>query len=526
MRLMAVLALFGSMTMHAQYFENPQNDWYHLDMGGDGFPGMSTNKAYSELLSGMEAREVIVAVLDGGVDAEHEDLREVMWVNEDEIPGNGIDDDNNGYVDDIHGWNYLGNPDEDITYDNLEFTRVYRDLLKEFNGVKETDVMADQKDDYARYLSMKDQYKSRVEKAEAEANEFLFVAQFFDQSLVSICEELGVSEENLDSETLAKFEPSNPIEEAQLELVQLHVENDLKAEFEEGRRHFESMLNYSYNLDYDSRLIIGDDPNKLDDIGYGNSRVAGPRPNHGTHVAGIIAATRNNSVGIDGVANHARIMALRCVPDGDEHDKDVANAIRYAVDNGAQIINMSFGKSYSPDKSYVDEAVKYAEEKGVLLVHAAGNSNRNNDVSSNFPNDAYEVGDDCSLWIEVGASGFVKDETLVADFSNYGKRSVDVFAPGVSIYSTLPGSTYGHNQGTSMAAPMVSGVAAILMSYFPGLTAVDVKEIIESSGTRYKKVKVYLPGSDSKKTKLKKISSTGRVVNVYQAVLQAMEMAP
>ncbi|NNE55589.1 MAG: S8 family serine peptidase [Flavobacteriales bacterium] len=523
MKYIKILALSFSLLLlytssHAQFGDKPVENWYHLDFENDGIPGMSTDRAYSELLEGKKGQKVIVAVLDSGVDPEHEDLDDRIWTNEDEIPGNGIDDDSNGYVDDIHGWNYLGNATEDITYDNLEFTRVYRALNKRFEGLKESTVSSADAKDYARYVKMKDQYEKRVKKAQDEAAEFLFFVEFYNQSVTNMADYFKVSPDNLSAGMMNGFEPTNPIEEAMKELVTMGLDDDFEKEIKEGQRHFESMLEYSYNLDYDSRAIIGDDPNKLDELGYGNNRVAGPRGTHGTHVAGIIGAERYNDLGMNGAADNVELMVLRCVPDGDEHDKDVANAIRYAVDNGARVINMSFGKSYSPQKEYVDAAVKYAETNGVLLVHASGNSNKNNDKTDNFPNAEYKnSGKKCSTWLEVGASGPSLDTNLVASFSNYGKKTVDIFAPGVSIYSTLPGSEYGRNQGTSMAAPMVSGVAALLMSYYPELTATEVKEIIEDSGVVYKKVKVYIPGT-KKKTKLKKISTTGAIISVYNAV--------
>jgi subtilisin family serine protease len=261
-----------------------------------------------------------------------------------------------------------------------------------------------------------------------------------------------------------------------------------------------------------------DDPN---DKYYGNNDVMGTDASHGTHVAGIIGAVRGNEKGIDGVANHVQIMPIRAVPDGDEHDKDIANAIRYAVDNGALVINMSFGKSFSPQKKWVDDAVKYAESKGVLLVHAAGNDAKNIDVEDNFPsrnfnNDTLNV---FSNWITVGASGAVANE-IAASFSNYGKREVNVFAPGVKIYSTIPGgNTYGDKDGTSMAAPVVAGIAALLLSYFPALSPKQVIEVLEKSS---KKIETSFPkpGADEK-VMLSELSISGAIVNTYEAFKMA-----
>jgi subtilisin family serine protease len=260
-----------------------------------------------------------------------------------------------------------------------------------------------------------------------------------------------------------------------------------------------------------------DDPN---DRFYGNQDVMGTDASHGTHVSGIIGAVRNNNIGMKGVANHVEIMTIRAVPDGDEHDKDIANAIRYAVDNGAWVVNMSFGKSFSPEKKWVDEAVAYAESKGVLLVHAAGNDSKDVDVEDNFPsqnqfNDTNRI---FSNWINVGASGSSENE-IAATFSNYGKREVSVFAPGVRIYSTIPGgNTYGEKDGTSMASPVVAGLASLILSYYPELTAQQVKSILEKTVTKINGKVVTLPGTEDEMVAMEEISSAGGIVNAYEAL--------
>jgi subtilisin family serine protease len=270
--------------------------------------------------------------------------------------------------------------------------------------------------------------------------------------------------------------------------------------------------------------IVKDNYGDLNDRFYGNNDVMGTDASHGTHVAGIIGAIRGNDKGIDGIANHVQIMPIRAVPDGDEHDKDIANAIRYAVDNGALIINMSFGKSFSPEKKWVDEAVQYAESKGVLLVHAAGNDAKNIDTDDNFPsrnfnNDTLKV---FSNWITVGASGATANE-IAAPFSNFGKREVNLFAPGVKIYSTIPGgNAYGEKDGTSMAAPVVSGIAALLLSYHPDISAKQLIEILEQSS---KKINITFPKPGAQeKIMLSDLSITGAIVNTYDALKLASKV--
>ena len=211
--------------------------------------------------------------------------------------------------------------------------------------------------------------------------------------------------------------------------------------------------------------IVQDDETNINDRDYGNKDIMASTPFHGTHCSGIIGAVRDNGIGVDGIADNVRIMMVRAVPDGDEHDKDIANAIRYAVDNGAQIISMSFGKDFSPQKQWVDDAVRYAQSKGVLMVHAAGNDAANIDSADNFPNPTFIDGNGrATTWITVGASGDPKLGGITASFSNYGKKEVDVFAPGVQIYSTIPtGNNYGTASGTSMACPVVCGIYTALV---------------------------------------------------------------
>jgi subtilisin family serine protease len=292
----------------------------------------------------------------------------------------------------------------------------------------------------------------------------------------------------------------------------------------EARKDAENRLQYGLNPAFNPRTIVGDDTTNVNQRGYGNNEVTGPDATHGTHVAGIIGAVRGNSVGLDGVAGASvKLMILRAVPDGDERDKDIANAIRYAADNGAQVINMSFGKAYSPQKEAVDAAVRYAESKGVLMVHAAGNEGANLDTSPSFPTRAFLASGAARNWIEVGASTPGAD-ALAASFSNYSHTGVDVFAPGESIWSTVPGNQYRRLQGTSMAAPVVTGLAALIMSYYPSLSATDVKDILIQSSTKYTS-QVSLPGSESEHRAFTDLSVAGGVVTAYTALRLAAQRA-
>lgn len=516
-----------SFTAFAQKKEKPVANWQNLDYKTDGVFGISTEKAYT-LVQKKSPQAVIVAVIDGGVDIEHEDLKARIWTNTKEIPGNGKDDDANGYIDDVHGWSFIGSAKGNVQYDNMELTRLIRKYKPKYeSALNSTAFSPQERKEFELYQQLITDYMAQWEEAQNYFNNI----GFFRKTLKEILAKMAVQ-----SPSVQDFENYSPAGEVEKELIK-SVKSALKDEpafkkfydeMEEAYKAYEVKLNYQLNLDYDSRDLVGDNYQDSKERFYGNSDVKGPDAEHGTHVAGIIGAVRNNGVGIQGVADQVWIMPLRVVPDGDERDKDVANAIRYAVDNGAKIINMSFGKSYVWDKSVVDEAVRYAQSKDVLLVHAAGNDAKNTDVAKNYPTRFYSdstglTTGSAANWIEVGASGWKNDETIMAVFSNYGKKNVDVFAPGVEINSTIPESKYKENNGTSMAAPVVSGLAALLRAYFPKLNAQEVKEIILKSVTKIdQKVKVKAEGG-TLRVPFSEVCLTGGVVNAYRAVELAIK---
>ena len=513
------------------------DNWFNLDEGEGGVLGVSADKLYNGLLKNKTGETVIVAIIDSGVDAEHEDLKDVMWVNPGEIPGNGIDDDNNGYVDDIHGWNFIGGKNGNIDKDNLEITRLYRKYHKQFKDVTPSSLSTKDKALYAEYKKM----EKEVEEARQGASEQL--AQMESTKLI-IMEALDEVAKKLDGKApnAANIKEIVPGDNRSL-IVGKNIIQDLLSQGEEfasldamkemytteiqgALDYYDTQANYQYNPDFDPRQsIVGDNYDNQTEKSYGNNDVEGPDAFHGTHVAGIVAAVRNNEIGMNGVADNVQIMSVRAVPDGDERDKDVANAIRYAVDNGASIINMSFGKGYSWNKKIVDDAVRYAEKKDVLLVHAAGNSHENTDIANNFPNDKFEKKKffgkkEARNWIEVGALSWRGGENAAANFSNYGKENVDLFAPGTAIYSTTPDNNYGDAQGTSMASPVVAGVAAIIRSYFPKLSARQVKSILMDSVVPLTQ-NVAKPGDADTKVPFSQLSVSGGVVNALKAAEKA-----
>ena len=434
--------------------EEKENDdlinWYNIHE-----LGIQTHKAYKKLKR-KKSKTVIVAVIDSGVDIEHEDLKGQIWINEKEAGGEkGVDDDNNGYIDDVYGWNFLGNANgENIDATRLEKARILHDLKVKYENVDPK--MMEQNEEFKLYIKVK--------------------------------------------------------KEVERELTQMKQYQKMYGDNPEYSKYFSDQINFNLNADYDDRSLIGDDPNDINDRSYGNSDVEGPDALHGTHVAGIIAAVRGNGKGGDGVAKNVKIMSVRAVPNGDEHDKDIALAIRYAVDNGAKIINMSFGKAYSPNQKWVYDALKYADDHDVLLVHAAGNDAQNVDKTDNYPTSRYSFQKAFfKSYLTIGAST-PNAKILNASFSNYGKTKVDVFAPGEKIYNTIPDNKYKWLQGTSMAAPVVSGAAAFLASYYPKLSMQDIKEILMSTATKYEG-----PFSN--------LSVTGGVINLKCAIKKAKKVS-
>ncbi|MDN3675542.1 S8 family peptidase [Flavobacterium branchiarum] len=497
---------------NAPLTENELKRWSHLDLVKDTIPGMSVDKAYAELLKDKKGVKVIVGIVDSGVDIEHEDLQGKIWTNAKEIPGNGIDDDKNGYIDDVHGWNFLG----DAVSENLELTRIvkkgddgspqYKDALAMYNEKYEKALQEKQMIDF--YLDANKSIKDYLKKDKYTLE---------DLSVITSVDRAIINSKNVMAQILTNAGP------------------DFEAGLEEYREYVYDQLNFNLNKEFDGRKIVGDNPEDIKDTRYGNNNVIGPvkdKALHGTHVAGIVAQLRHNNLGGDGVANNVEILAVRAVPDGDEYDKDIALAIRYAVDNGAKVINGSFGKSFSPHKQWVYDAIKYAAKKDVLIVHAAGNDGYNIDIEKNinYPNDSEDnIKEFADNLITIGAINKVYGEKVVASFSNFGKINVDVFAPGEEIYATIPNNKYKYLQGTSMAAPNAAGVAALIRSYYPGLTAPQVKHILMNSGVLLPEM-VFLGENPNPEEKPVAVSSaesskTRRMVNAYNALLMAEKMS-
>jgi subtilisin family serine protease len=482
-------------------------NWQNLDLQTDNTFGISTERAYKELLNGKLPNVVLVAIIDAGIDTNHEDLKAVLWQNP-----------RVGKFSGSHGWSFIGSAKGNVHFDNLEVTRQVRQYM-----AKDTTKLSGS--DLATFHAE----KKDLLKQKSDADRTVQGISNFKNILDGITHKIGK-----DNPSQAAFKAYQPQGEGETYVTKVVIEvlskNDDFATFKKGQvddalEHFKDNADYHLNTDFDPRSIVGDNYFNSKQRNYGSPDVNGPDPTHGTHVSGIIAAVRNNGIGINGIADDVRIMSIRAVPDGDERDKDVANAIRYATDHGAKVINMSFGKPYSQDKKTVDEAVKYALKKDVLLVQAAGNSNENIDTTANFPNRIYANGKQAGAWIVVGASGWKNDSTLKAPFSNYGKTAVDVFAPGEQIYSCIPGSKYASFDGTSMACPVVAGLAALIREYYPKLTALQVKAIILQSVVKVDHNVNNLVNGKTVSVPFSDLCATGGIVNAYKALKLAGQQA-
>jgi subtilisin family serine protease len=498
----------SAIVKKAAVTENELKRWSHLDLIKDSIPGMSVDKAYAELLQGKTGKKVIVGIVDSGVDIEHEDLQGMIWTNPKEIPGNGIDDDKNGYIDDIHGWNFLG----DVVNENLEMTRI----------VKKGD------DGSEQYKNALAQYTEKYNKALKDKEQVDFLMDVHN-TLKTALNKTTYKVEDLS--TITSTDPK--VARSKMVMAQIFTNAgstfDPETELSDYKEHVDDELNYNLNKDFDGRKVLGDNAEDIKNTKYGNNIVFGPdkeKALHGTHVAGIIAQVRGNNLGGDGVANNVEILTVRAVPDGDEYDKDIALAIRYAVDNGAKVINGSFGKSFSPHKQWVYDAIKYAQKKDVLIVHAAGNDGYNIDEKENinYPNDSQDnVKEFADNVITIGAINKGYGENVIADFSNFGKINVDVFAPGEEIYATVPNNKYKYLQGTSMASPNAAGVATLIRSYYPKLKAKQVKQILMDSGVMLPATVALGESNDIKPSS--ESSKTAKMVNAYNALLMAEKMS-
>jgi len=491
--------------------EKQKNSWGHLDLVKDTIPGMSVDKAYSEIIKNKKGKTVIVAVIDAGIDIDHEDLDDVIWTNKDEIPNNGKDDDDNGFIDDIHGWNFLGDAyDEQVEFvrilakgdiSNPDYARAQREYIEKQN-------------EYSQYKSTYGQITQQIEVADNILSNHLGKKDY------TLKEVSGIKTED------QQVQQAVSVMNYYVETLESKSVSEAKNTMKESLDDINNWLDIRLNKEFKGRKT-GDDPDDFSQKIYGNNNVKPlyETETHGTHVAGIIAAERNNGKGINGVAKNVEIMAIRTVSHADEYDKDVALAIRYAVDNGAKVINGSFGKYYSPHPEWVRDAIIYAAENDVLIVHGSGNESLDLDKNNNYPNDQFNNGEEISdTFINVGSIEYKYGSAMVSDYSNYGKINVDVMAPGGKIYSTLPRNQYKAESGTSMASPAVAGVAALIRSYYPKLTAAQVKQVLMDSGLPLP-AKVIVGGDANDVQPFSDLTKSGKLVNAYNALIIAEQIS-
>ena len=507
---------------------DPPKNWHTLDLKQDGFFGISLNQAY-DFLKGKKSKTVVVATIDSGIDTLQKDLRPILWVNTKEKAGNGKDDDGNGYIDDLHGWNFLGGPNNkcDVN-ETTEEVREYFRLKNKYANVT-TAAAAKDKAEYAYWVKVKDVRDSTVSKSQTELDQLTPLMNALVTTDAFIKKSLNLKAgQSFTKNDLTKLDAKNDTLSKSKYIWGLILQDADNAKTDTKTitelSEYITKLNNDVNPDLEARKrVVGDNPDDINDKKYGSNQLKFEDASHGTGVAGLIGAVRGNGYGIDGVADNVKIMAIKAVPNGDEYDKDIANAIRYAVDNGAKVVNMSFGKKISPHKKWVDDAIKYAADKDVLLVQASGNDNQNVDVKPEFPNDNLLDGTKVNNLISVGASGSLNDENLAGSFSNYGKNSVDVFAPGVKVTSIDKDAEFNTADGTSFASPITAGVAALVLEYYPTLSARQLKEVIIASAKPLNGTTVLKPGS-KEKVDFTTLSKSGGIVNALEALKIASKM--
>ena len=476
-----------------------KKNWHNLDIEKDSVPGTSVERAYNELLNELKGKKVIVAVIDTGLDIDHKSLSENIWINKDEKL-NGKDDDNNGYIDDIHGWNYLGS-----SYNET------RDMTR---------ILRDNKINNRKYNLVEEEIQKEIKNSNEQLNILNYYIQILDESKELLSDYLD--NDNFSIQDVNNIETVDPkLNRAKNIYKDFDFYGYTKEYLNEGIDQYNDFINYHFNVEFNGRTT-NDDIYDINDRNYGDNNINNTKESesHSTHVSGIISGNRKIEDGNKGINNLAEIMVLRAVPNGDEYDKDVALAIRYAVDNGAKIINGSFGKYFSSNPECVIDAIRYASDNDVLFIAGAGNESKDLDSLSNdnYPNDQYfNKAEFSDTFIKVGASSINLDENFTAYFSNYGKINVDIFAPGVDIYSSMPNNKYKFQDGTSMASPVVAGIASLIMSYFPRLSAKKVKEIILESG-----IDIDLEiGKLGDKKNFNEYSKSGKLINAYNALILA-----
>ncbi|AXG69090.1 cell wall-associated protease [Kordia sp. SMS9] len=510
-----------------QLTEQELQSWYFKDIKKDTVIGASIDRAHIELLKNKKGDTVIVALLDNRIDRWHEDIEKFIWKNENEIPNNKIDDDNNGYVDDIHGWNFLGNTKgENVDRATFEATRIVRKYKKKFQSKELADIPNSLKKEFVLYKKAEKIYEDFINLAK----ERIASLELLDKRKKEVYKYLSeiYNDSLLSDKNIAKLSSKDSV--INLKITNYRYYLKYSDWIFKTRKELDKYLNIYLSLNYEERSVIGDDIDDIEDTHYGNGNINASKSsthNHAIKVAGILGANRENNIGVKGISNALKIMPICVSPTGDEQDKDITLGIKYAVDNGAKIIIMTFTKPLVQHEDWLVDAFKYAANNDILVVLSAGNSSTNSDVEKTFPNDYFlDKKEYVTNVIVVGGITNSLNEKLVADFSNYGKKSVDIFAPSEKIYTTKRNNSYGYESGTSVSAPIVAGIATLIRSYYPNLTATEVKQIIMESGVSLD-IMVNRPSTSEEKelVPFSSLSKSGKIVNAYNALLMAEEVS-
>jgi subtilisin family serine protease len=486
----------------AGYAQN--ENWHHL-APEDGVFGAAIERAHAAAReSGLRParRPITIALIGGGIDISHKAISDIIWVNRRERRINGRDNDRNGWIDDRHGWNFLGNDTMTInslsTMGDREFLRLkdkYNHFLfvedgiaymfdDELGALVETEPPADMEEFeyflrvvteselaetnrgvmlakavvwYIREIghSMRMAYPERV-LTRTDFGEFVRAQQSttaMQDALFAFIDLMFMSANTEDWNTMAAFADTEfiPIQE-------LRHERAMARRFPRERE------------------LIGDDPNDLNDKGYGNNNLLANNALRNTMIAGIIGAGGGQSE-IRGITNNVQIMTLRIEADfGEPYMKDMALAIRYAVEQGADIIQLGATNRLFPrhQSHWVEEALRYAEQRNVLVVIPVRDLSSNLDDFPFYPNRNLSTGTLSNI-ITVAASDSLGNPFLWANFS---ETELDIFAPGVEIKSAMPGNRYAIDSGSAYAAAMVTGVAAFIKNYFPQITPAQMRQLL------------------------------------------------
>lgn len=477
----SIVLLFHCLSSSAFTDHPATHHWYRIYCDSLQGANIDAAIAYLEALNMKPKKTIVVGIIDSGVDTASIDLKDALWTNRKEVAGDGKDNDRNGYVDDIHGWNFLGTRDGNfnMTSAGTEEFRQFKRLYPKYKS--STREQAKDKNEFDFYQLMK-------KKAGISNYLRMFQMSLLKHNAMNTADSIArihADEDTLSVQGILQMTMTDSLLEKSLEQLYtdlLRAKQDMKwTAFKKQQADRLDLMRSrieGIEKDQDKRLLMGDDLTDADDRFYGNNILTLDDSYHGTFVAGIVAGQGKGSQALHGVYPQARIMIVRAAPDGDEYDKDVATSIRYAVDNGAKVINMSIGKYTSPTPDMANRAIAYALKKDVIVIQAAGNQHLNIDTIAYFPTGIDRNGAFYKNFLRVGASD---QYGHCSAMSNYGNEHVHLFAPGEKITSVTPGNGYATEDGTSVAAPVVSGIAALLRSYFPKLKAWQVCAILKHS---------------------------------------------